>query len=146
MSDWTDGYVSDIEYTAGFYRELAPAFLNVCALIHGWMPPDVREFHYLELGCGRRISSLILAAANPQGRCYAVDFNPTHIHEAKRLGREAGLDNIEFIEASIEEVAQGKLDLPQCLYIVFHGIYTWVNRVNQGHLHSIVRSFCASGA
>jgi hypothetical protein len=26
--DWTAGYASDIEYTAGFYREQSPAYLN----------------------------------------------------------------------------------------------------------------------
>ena len=24
MSNWTDGYVSEIDYTHGFYRELTP--------------------------------------------------------------------------------------------------------------------------
>jgi ubiquinone/menaquinone biosynthesis C-methylase UbiE len=145
MNDWTDGYVSDIEYTAGFYRELAPCFLNTCALIHGYMPPDATDYNYLELGCGRGMSSLILAAANPSGNFYAVDFNPAHIHEAKRLVQEAGLTNIEFIEASFEEIAEGKVDLPECQYIVFHGIYTWVNEENRGYLRSIVRHYLDSG-
>ncbi|MCF8104322.1 MAG: class I SAM-dependent methyltransferase [Desulfohalobiaceae bacterium] len=145
MSDWTDGYVSDIEYTAGFYKELAPSYLNLCALIHGYVPPDRSDFNYLELGCGRGLSSLILAAANPKGNFYAVDFNPAHIHEAKRLVREAELDNIRFIEASFEEVAEGRLDLPECQYIVLHGIYTWVSEANRKHLRHIVRNYLASG-
>ena len=27
MTDWTAGYVADINYTYGFYRELTPAML-----------------------------------------------------------------------------------------------------------------------
>ena len=33
--DWTEGYASDIEYTAGFYREQAPAYLNFTCLLNG---------------------------------------------------------------------------------------------------------------
>jgi SAM-dependent methyltransferase len=145
MDDWTDGYVSDIEYTAGFYRELAPVFLNTCALIHGYIPPDLTRFTYLELGCGRGMSSLILAAANPEGTFYAVDFNPAHIHEARRLVTRAGLTNIHFIEAGFEDVANGAVDIPECSYIVFHGIYSWVNSENRRFLQKIVRRYLSSG-
>ena len=28
--DWTAGYVTEIEYTHGYYRELSPALLSSC--------------------------------------------------------------------------------------------------------------------
>lgn len=53
--DWTEGYASDVEYTAGFYREQAPAFLNFTCLLNGVEPVDLsRPFTYFELGFGRR--------------------------------------------------------------------------------------------
>ena len=52
--DWTDGYVSDISYTTGFYRELAPSYLSFAALTQGQQAPaPARAFAYCELGCGQ---------------------------------------------------------------------------------------------
>jgi len=30
---WMQGYTSDIEYTAGYYREQEPAFINLSAIM-----------------------------------------------------------------------------------------------------------------
>ena len=42
MTAWTDGYVSDIEYSAGFYAEQAPAHLALTCLLNGVEPPETR--------------------------------------------------------------------------------------------------------
>ncbi len=32
MSDWTAGYVAEIDYTHGYYRELSPPILSLAVL------------------------------------------------------------------------------------------------------------------
>ncbi|RYZ90024.1 MAG: methyltransferase, partial [Moraxellaceae bacterium] len=84
--DWTAGYVSDVEYTAGFYTEQAPGLLNFACILNGVEPVDTsKSFNYCELGFGRGLTVNVLAAANPQGRFYAADFNPAHVAGARQL-------------------------------------------------------------
>ena len=39
MTDWTQGYVSDIEYLPGFYVDQTPAHLVAACLLRGVEPP-----------------------------------------------------------------------------------------------------------
>lgn len=88
MSDWSAGYVSDIEYLPGFYREQGPAHLTLSCLINGIAPPSTANgFDYCELGCGHGTTVALFAAANPQGRFHAVDFHPAHIARARDAAR-----------------------------------------------------------
>lgn len=41
MASWTAGYVADLDYTQGFYRELTPALLAFVAMAHAQAAPDV---------------------------------------------------------------------------------------------------------
>lgn len=134
--DWTAGYASDVEYTAGFYPEQAPVFLNFASVINGVEPVDLsRPFTYFELGFGRGLTANVLAAANPLGRFYAADFNPAHVAGARQLAGAAGLDNLTLLENSFEELAAGAVpDLPQFDFITLHGIYTWVTAENRAHI------------
>ena len=64
--DWTRGYVADIGYTAGFYRELAPSHMAFAALSIGRSPGRaMRPKSMLELGFGQGFGLALLAAANP---------------------------------------------------------------------------------
>ena len=144
MQDWTGGYVTDIEYTSGFYRELAPASMNFAALLrHYGSPAAGRPYNWLEIGCGNGLSANALAAANPQSVFYAFDFNPVHIQNAQRVAREAELENVHFYEDSFEQALAR--DLPPMDYIVLHGIYSWVNAENRAHIVSLVRKFLKPG-
>jgi SAM-dependent methyltransferase len=128
MNDWTAGYVTDLEYTAGFYRDMSPPHLRLCSLLFGvTTTPSEEGFAYCELGCGKGMTSLILAAANPEGRFVAVDFNPSHILNGRALARASGLANIEFIECGFEELVNGRgAGLPEFDFITLHGVYSWV--------------------
>jgi predicted O-methyltransferase YrrM len=146
MSDWNAGYISDLEYTTAFYREQAPSHLNLVALINGCEPPSLeRPFTYCELGAGQGFTSNILAASNPRGRFFAVDFNPSHVTSARRLAERAGLDNIEFIEESFGDLAEGARDLPPFDYITLHGVYSWINPENRHAIVRIIRRYLKSG-
>lgn len=146
MSSWAQGYVSDIEYTAGFYRELAPTLINHALLVNGIRTPSLEGgFTYCELGCGHGFSSHLMAAANPQGRFYAYDFNPAHIAGARALAEEAGLENIHFGENSFEELVRNPGDIPAFDYITFHGIYSWISAENRRWMVEFVRRHLKPG-
>jgi SAM-dependent methyltransferase len=128
MSNWTAGYKSDIEYTGGYYREQSPSQINFACVINDIEPiPLDAPFTYCELGFGRGLTVNLLAAAHPQGRFYACDFNPAHVAGARRIAEEAGLNNLTLLEASFAEMADGRIpDLPKFDFITLHGIYTWI--------------------
>lgn len=135
---WADGYVVDVGYVHGFYGELAPSALGFAALMGGVRPPAFdAPFTYYELGCGQGATTAVLAAANPQGRFYGVDFNPTHIHNARALAGEAGLDNVEFLEKSFAEALA--LELPEAEVIALHGVWSWVSAENRAHIVEFIR-------
>ena len=119
MDTWGQGYVTDLEYIAGFYPEQAPVMLRLACLLNGIEAPSIEEgFTYCELGCGVGVTALVLAASNPAARFVAVDFNPAHILQARAIARAAGLSNIEFLEHSFEELAEGQtVVLPQFAFL-----------------------------
>ena len=73
--DWTSGYVAEIDYTHGYYRELAPGLIDYALILGGYEPPDRTSMRYLELGYGQGLSVNIHAAACP-GEFWGTDFNP----------------------------------------------------------------------
>ncbi len=144
--DWTAGYASDIEYTAGFYREQSPSFLNFVCVLNGYEPiPLDKPFTYCELGFGRGLTVSLVAAANPQGQFYAADFNPSHVAGARELTATANLNNLTLLENSFEELANGAEELPKFDFITLHGIYTWVTRENQQHITSFINRYLKPG-
>lgn len=132
MSDWTSGYVADLDYTHDFFRELTPALIGFSALSkgqkHSLNQPNVT---YCELGCGQGFSANLLAAANPQIEFHGMDFNPAHIAGAAELAAEAQLENVYFYERSFADFEQETALPPQFDVIALHGVMSWVSRENQ---------------
>lgn len=144
MKDWTQGYITEIEYTAGFYRELAPSYLQWCALLRGHEPVNAdKPFHYLEIGCGQGVSAAVLAAANPHGRFWAFDFNPIHVRHGQALAGAAQLDNLEYFEASFAEALERAL--PPMDIIALHGVYSWITPENREEIVALIRRFLKPG-
>ena len=145
--NWTEGYASDIPYTAGFYAEQSPLLLNFVCLLNQCEPVDLDQaFTYCELGSGRGLTANVLAAAYPQGQFYAADFNPAHVGGALALARGAQLDNLHLMEESFEDLAAGsRAGLPQFDFITLHGIYTWVNAQNQAHIVAFIKRYLKPG-
>lgn len=145
--DWTDGYVSDIAYTTGFYRELAPSFLTYAAQVQGRHGPDPsKPFAYAELGCGQGFGTNILAACYPQGRFVGVDFNPGQVANARGLAAEAQLDNVDFRNESFREAADlPDGTLPAFDYVALHGIYTWITEANRRAIVRFIDRFLKPG-
>jgi len=140
MSDWSDGYTTDVQYTAQLYRELAPTYLAFACLAQGYRPPDTGAGStYLELGCGQGFGANLLAAANPAMRFVGVDFMPGHIANARRLADAAELSNISFEDLSFEQIlALPAGTLPAFDFIVLHGVWSWVSEANRRNIVQLI--------
>ena len=125
---WGNGYVTDIEYSEGFYPDQAPTHLALAATFNGYEPPPMDgHFVYCELGCGQGRTSLVLAALHPDAEFHAVDFNPAHIAHARQQARQAGLRNMTFHELSFDELTSPRCaTLPLFDMVTMHGVWTWI--------------------
>ena len=138
------GYVSDVAYVRTFMKQLAPAWLDHVALLHGFAPPERKEgFAWCELGCGQGVTPVFLAAAHPRGRFFGIDLMSQHIDHARRLASEAGLANVTFHAADFG--AARSLDLPRFDYIVAHGVYAWIDAEAQKALLRFIDQRLAPG-
>lgn len=146
MQAWMEGYESDIEYVADYFQEQEPDFLNLCAVTHGVEPINLEKgFVYCELGCGQGRTALVMAANYPQGKFYAIDFNPSHIASARKLAEQAGLENIVFLEKGFADILEEPSLLPECDFITFHGIFSWISESNRQCLIDICKRHLKAG-
>src|SRR5262245_35879853 len=108
MSVWTEGYITEIDYTHGYYRELAPAMQRYALIAAGYSPP-ADDAPYLELGYGQGMSAVIHAASTP---CpvWGTDFNPAHAANAQSLVAAAGIDAHMYDDSFAE--LEDRSDLP----------------------------------
>ena len=59
----------------------------------------------LDLGCGRGTETIQAAELiSPTGFAWGIDLTPVMIKAAKDQAREAGVDNVEFLLSSIEQI------------------------------------------
>lgn len=137
MNDWNEGYVTDLGYTYGYYREMAPGAIRFALNAAGFEAPPAEGFNYCELACGQGFGLALMAAANQGGQFYGNDFNPTHIAGAQRLAADAGLTNLHLFDDSFEQMLTR--DLPDFDYIALHGVWSWVGRENWHHIVEFIR-------
>jgi SAM-dependent methyltransferase len=147
MTDWTDGYLSDVAYTKEFYRQTTPAWLSMAILLNGHRPPRIdRRFRWCDLGCGQGFTALSVAACHPEAEVFAFDFNPAHIDNARTLASRGGIGNVAFSETSFEELARAPREaLPPMDFIVLHGIWSWVSSTQRAHLLRFIADRLAPG-
>jgi SAM-dependent methyltransferase len=150
MSGWGSGYVTDITYMTGYYRQQSPSMIALGCLLGGVaspMPGPDDPVSYLELGCGQGFGAMVLAASNPNWRVTAIDFNPAHIAAARAWAAEAGLDNIRFIEADFATLADdpASAEVPQVDFVSMHGVWSWVPEPVQSGIVRLLRSKVAPG-
>ena len=132
---WTDGYVTDIGYTHGYYPQLNPARLQLALAAVGLDSPLVATA--CELGFGQGLSINLHAAAAPVA-WFGNDFNTAQAAHAQALATAAGstarLEPASFADFCVRE------DLPQFDFIALHGVWSWVSAANR----DIIRDFVAS--
>jgi SAM-dependent methyltransferase len=138
---WSSGYSTDVAYILGYYRELAPSFLDYVCRINSVTGVDwSRSNRYCELGCGRGFGTTLLAAANPDMTFVGIDFNPTHIAEARAFAKDLRLPNLTFREMSFGEAAKSAdPDLGEFDVVGMHGVYSWVTPSVREDIHEFVR-------
>ncbi len=134
MNDWTAGYMADIGYTYGYYRELNPLHARLAFLNSRLVPPE-RGVH-CELGFGQGISANIHAAASCS-TWYATDFNPAQAAFAQSLAAASGAD-IHLADEAFSEFCS-RSDLPDFDSIGLHGIWSWINDDNRSIIVEFIR-------
>ena len=90
MAEWHAGYVTELTYTQGYYRELSPLAMRFALHCAGYKAPPAQGFTYCELGFGQGISLNIHAAAHPDSAFWGNDFNPAHARHANALAQASG--------------------------------------------------------
>ncbi|MCA3572289.1 MAG: methyltransferase regulatory domain-containing protein, partial [Aestuariivirga sp.] len=142
---WRQGYKTETDYTFGFYSMLNPDALMMTSVFLGYQPPAAmaargegsRALTYCELGCGQGLTLNVMAARDPGGQYYGIDYNPSQIRNARALAKAAGIDNVHFIEESFGNLDLGSL--PEFDIIVLHGIYSWVSASVRQNIVDIIR-------
>ena len=132
MAEWGSGYVTDISYVHDFCRVQTPPMLALAALCGGIEVAGGagEPLSYCDLGCGQGYTANLIAAANPAAQVLGIDFNPSHIANAGALARDAGLANIDFREASFDEVAADPAT-PHFDIVAMHGVFSWISATNR---------------
>lgn len=139
---WTSGYVSELDYTHGYYKEMSPLNLELAMLSRLQAHSVGRPLRYLELGFGQGLSLNVHAAANP-GEFWGTDFNPAQAANARELAVASGA-NVRALDQSFEELA-ARQDLPEFDIIVLHGIWSWISDENRRVIVDIARRRLAVG-
>lgn len=144
----THGYDTSIGYSQGFGREMAPGWIDFCALLSGYSPrPREGGFRYLELGSGQGANLCVLAAAHPEGEFVGIDFLPEHVEHAGRLAAAQGLENVRFLAADfVDLAARWPSELGAFDYVALHGVYSWVSDPVRVALVECLRHATRAGA
>src|SRR5262249_27428649 len=129
-------------YVVRYHRELNPAILKLALALQGvaWEKPAIR---YLELGCGFGLSALFNAAGDPTVDVTAIDINAEHIDTARGIARSAELGNVHFIEAAFADLEKRNLGAFDA--ITLHGVWSWINAENRGHILAFIDRHLAPG-
>ena len=134
MSDWTEGYVADIEYTYGHYAELNPLRIKLAFLDQGLVFPEIGTA--CELGYGQGLSTNLHAAASVV-QWYGTDFNPSQAGFAQELAA-ASDTGAKLYDEAFDEFAD-RQDLPEFDYIALHGIWSWISDDNRQVIVDFIR-------
>lgn len=118
-------YVADVPYVRHFIADLSPSKLRLVAALHGAEPPPATDFDYCELGAGHGDTLVALAAAYPDARFLGVDLVDAHVATAKRLARDASLENVGFLARDFADLVTE--DVGEFDYVVAHGVLSWVS-------------------
>ena len=126
MSNWTAGYVADVDYTFGYYNELNPLRIKQSFLHAGLKYPEVGAA--CELGFGQGMSVNIHSAASVI-EWYGTDFNPAQAGFAQEVAIVSG-SGAKLFDDAFANFAN-RSDLPDFDYIGVHGIWSWISDENR---------------
>lgn len=131
---WSAGYVTELDYTYGYYTELNPHYAGFVLLDAGFAVPSWQ--HACELGFGQGVSVNLHAAAGGM-QWYGNDFNPQHAAFAQQLAADCA-NGAQLSDESFAEFC-ARDDLPLFDFIGLHGIWSWISLQNQALIVDFVR-------
>ena len=134
MSNWTEGYVTGMDYLYGYQPELNPLRLPLAFLNAGLVPPTTATA--CELGFGQGVSTNIHAAASTT-QWYGTDFSAAQTGFAQELASAAGAQ-ARFFDQSFGEFC-GRGDLPDFDFIALHGVWSWISDENRHVIVDFIR-------
>jgi hypothetical protein len=134
MADWTAGYITNIEYTFGHYKELNPLHARLALINAGLEPPAFATA--CELGFGQGISINLHAAASSI-KWHGTDFNPTQTAFARKVATASG-SGVALFDDDFASFAQ-RSDLPDFDFIGLHGIWSWISDENRAIIVDFLR-------
>lgn len=126
MTDWSAGYVSDIDYTYGYYPELCPNRSVLPLLNVGLACPQFETA--CELGFGQGVS-INIHGATSNTKWYGNDFNPAQAGFAQELAKVVG-GGVHAYDDSFEDFGKRE-ELPDFDFIGMHGIWSWISDDNR---------------
>jgi hypothetical protein len=128
MADERHGYNVSVGYTAEFFPQMGPDWLDLSIWAQGFRPQRTGPaYRYADLGCGKGFHVCLLAAANPEAEFVGIDFD-SDLRFGQQLAQAAGLDNVRFVEGDFLDLAHDwPADLGLFDYVGLQGILTWVS-------------------
>jgi SAM-dependent methyltransferase len=129
----------------GYYRQQSPSVIALACLLGGVVSPlpgPDDPLSYVELGCGQGLGALVLAASNPHWKVTAIDFNPAHVASARAWAAQAGIDNVNFLEADLSTLAEdpAAAQVPEADFVSMHGLWSWVPPAVQAGVVRLLRA------
>jgi SAM-dependent methyltransferase len=134
MSDWTEGYVTDVTYTQGYYGLLNPHRIRLAFAMAGLAAPEVGTA--CELGFGHGLSTNVHAAGSVVS-WHGNDFNPSQAAFAQELARASG-SSAALSDESFQEFC-ARPDLPEFDFIALHGVWSWISEANRAVIVDFIR-------
>lgn len=134
MPDWSEGYMTEIEYVYTYHSHLNPSHMQLVMASAGFAPPAVKTA--CELGFGQGVSTNMHAAAS-SAVWYSTDFHPGHTAYARGLATTSNSQSY-FFDQSFADFCT-RPDLPDFELIVLHGIWSWISDANRSVIIDFVR-------
>ena len=134
MTDWTSGYVSQIDYAFAYHPELNPLRSRLALLDRGLQPTALTTA--CELGFGQGVSLNIHAAASATP-WWGVDFLPSQAAAAQSMADASSAD-VHLSEQGFDEFC-ARTDLPDFDFIALHGVWSWISSQNRGVIVDFLR-------
>jgi SAM-dependent methyltransferase len=135
----------EIPYPSLVHDQTHPDLLRTRAALFGLKPAPASRCTYLEIGCGDGLNLATLAAAYPDSRFVGIDLSKRAIDAGRALVAEAGLSNVELIQADLLRWPPRQAPKVSFDYVVAHGFLSWVPKKVQTRFWKIVESRLAPG-
>lgn len=123
---WNAGYVSELDYTYGYYSEFNPTTLQFALTYNSFEPPEIR--HACELGFGQGLT-LAFNANTTAITWYGTDFNPSQANFVKKI-IEADVTDKHITDEDFAAFCS-RTDLPKFDFIALHGVWSWISDENR---------------